>query len=470
LAKLGRVQAVEKLLGFDQTPDSFPAPSWLMDPWRDTQARLPALSREEQTKRHVSTILRYRSEMDDLRLWWLRRMVVTRRPLEEKMVLFWHWHFPTAQAKVNISQTHYMQNDLFRKHAAGNFRQLIHAVTVDPGMLMYLDGHQNLQGQPNENYARELMELFTMGIGPYTEQDIQEAARGLTGWLLDGITPQFHPSAHDGGVKTVFGKTGAFTAREVVDLCVDHAATAPHLAGKLVRYFGVADPGGNLTRRLAATFRSSGCELKPVLRQLFTAPEFYSDASQGTQVKCPVQLLVGTLRALELDPGSDKPLAQALALMGQDLFNPPNVKGWVTDREMITTGTLMVRYHLAEMVLQGRLPVGIGPLAPERPRVIRPDEGQSRTPAVTALLQKNDADAAEAQKLALRFDPAKLFPMGAPKSARRLVETLTERLLVRPLEPRTHRALLDAAEAASEPDRVAVVIRLLLSTPEYQLA
>lgn len=470
LVAAGRQAAVDRLLDFDRTPDPCSPPAWLMDPWIDTQARLPGLSREEMTRRHVSTVLRYRTEMDDLRLWWLRRMVETPRPLQEKMTLFWHWHFPTAQAKVNISQAHYLQNDLFRRHAVGRFRSLVQAVAVDPAMLMYLDGHQNLKEQPNENFARELMELFTMGIGNYTEADIREAARGLTGWLLDGLTPQYHPSAHDPGAKTVFGKTAELDPGQVVDLCVDHPATAMFLCGKLVRYFGAADPEGTLTRRLAEVFRASGTELRPVLRTLFTAPEFYSEASLGTQIKCPVQLLVGTLRLLKAEFTPTRPLAQALALMGQDLFNPPNVKGWVTGREMISTTSLMVRYHLAEMVLENRMPDGIGPLAPERQRVMRPDEESTRPAAVAALLDGERKTAGQEQKLEIRFDPARLFPQGVPAAPEALVSALAERLLVRPVEPHMRRALTEAAQAAPESLRARTVVRLILSSPEYQLA
>jgi len=211
LRQAGRERAVDHLLRFPETASSESRPAWVREPWVDTEARLPDIPREEQTKRHVATRIRYRQEMDDLRLWWLERMVRTAHPLQEKLVLFWHWHFPTAQAKVFISQAHFVQNALYRTHAAGNFRSLVRAVTVDPGMLLYLDGNTNTAGHPNENYARELMELFTLGIGNYTEQDIREGARALSGWQLDGLTPQFRSEKHDAGEKSFLGRQGTLT-------------------------------------------------------------------------------------------------------------------------------------------------------------------------------------------------------------------------------------------------------------------
>lgn len=469
LQALGREQAVERLLRYEETPDSFPAPPWVREPWVDTEARLPGLSREEAAKRHASTRLRYRQEVEGLKLWWLERLVKTRRPLQEKLVLFWHWHFPTGHGKVFISQAHWTQNELFRKHATGNFRELAQAVTVDPAMMLYLDSHANHREEPNENYARELMELFTLGIGQYTEADVKEAARALSGWSLEGLTPHLVPAAHDDGMKTVLGRTGAFGTREVVDLCVEHPATAPRLAAKLLEFFGVADPHGMAATRLAATLRTAGYELKPVLRELFLLPEFYSAESMGTQIKCPVQLLVGTLRLLPVEWTPTRPFAQALARMGQELFNPPNVKGWLKGRDLITTSTLMARYQAAEMVVGGRLPGGFAPAPPERQRVIRPDEAQSRTPAVSALIGQADSEAAQAQRVETRVDERRLFPDGPPP-ANEASRHLCERLLVAPPSAPLQRAVAEAYEAALTEQRVAVALRLIVNSPEYQVA
>ena len=469
LRKLGREGAVDHLLRYPQTARSEARPTWVREPWVDTEARLPGLSREEQTKRHVATRIRYRQEMDDLRAWWLKRMVKTEHPLQEKLVLFWHWHFPTAQAKVFISQAHFVQNELYRTHAAGNFRTLVRAVTLDPGMLLYLDGNTNTAGRPNENYARELMELFTLGIGSYTEPDVREGARALSGWKLEGLTPRFQSAEHDAGDKTFLGRRGALTWEDGCDACLAHAASAPFLCGKLVRYFGVADPQGTLTARLAHTLQSENWELTPVLRELLLSPEFYSEETCGSQIKCPVQLLVGALRALEVDFTPTLPLVQALNLMGQDLFNPPNVKGWLTGRDMITTGTLMARYHLADLLVDGRIPDGVGPVAPERQRVMRPNEATLRTGAVNALLAQGQEAEARDQHVKVRFDPAGLFPGGIPEQPERVVGALTRRLLVQPASPPLRKALVAACSAAPAEQRPAVVTRLLLASPEFQV-
>jgi uncharacterized protein (DUF1800 family) len=336
-------------------------------------------------------------------------------------------------------------------------------------MMLYLDSHTNHREQPNENYARELMELFTMGIGNYTEADVKEAARGLSGWTLDGLTPQFDLQAHDAGRKTLFGKSGALDAADVVNLCVEHPATAPRLCGKLVRFFGAADPDGALARRLAETLRESDFELRPVLRALFKAPELYADGAKATQIKCPIQLLVGTLRLLPVEGVLTPPFSQALAKMGQDPFNPPNVKGWLTGRDMVTTSTLMARYHLAEMVLEGRLPAGFSPGAPERQRVIRPDETAMRPAAVTGLLGDAAEAASQAQRVAVCFIPERLF-LKPPRTAESAATEVCDRLLAAPPSPQLRRAVADAYQAAPDSQRAAVAVRLVLSSPEYQLA
>lgn len=469
LRSLGREKAVDHLLQYEATSDAFPRPEWVREPWVDTEARLPGLSREEQAKRHASTRIRYRQEMESLKLWWLERMVSTRRPLQEKMVLFWHWHFPTGHGKVFISQAHWQQNELYRRHATGNFRELAQAVTLDPAMLLYLDGESNHRERPNENYARELMELFTLGIGNYTEADINEAARALSGWTLDGLTPRHDPAAFDSGMKTVFGKSGAFTAREVVDLCLEHPAAASHLAGKLLAFFGVADPRGAAARRLAGVLRESRWEMKPVLRELFLLPEFYAAESMGTQIKSPVQLLVGMLRLLPLDWLPTRSLSQALARMGQDLFNPPNVKGWLTGRDMITTSTLMARYQVAELLVKGRLPACFAPAPPERQRVIRPDEGRMRTAALNEVIEQGEAEAAQAQRVSIRLQPERLFPKGN-LSPGEISRRLCERLLAVPVAPALQNAVSQACAAAPKEQRVAVAARLILCSPDFQLA
>ena len=225
---------------------------------------------------HGRTTARYADEMDDLRAWWLREMIRTSGPLREVMTLFWHGHFTSSFGKVRISQSMYEQNAVFRRHALGNFRQLLNAVLHDSAMMLYLDMEEMTGERHNENLARELCELFTLGVGNYSEADVREIARALTGWTLDvpagvvkssrpdaprlhralrrdGLVARFVPERHDGGTKTILGRSGAFGLRDVADILVAHPATARFLAGRLIAFFGASDPHGALQGRLADT-------------------------------------------------------------------------------------------------------------------------------------------------------------------------------------------------------------------------
>ncbi len=284
--------------------------------------------------------------------WWAGRMLNTRRPLEEKMTLFWHGHFATIENKVRDYRKMLLQNETFRAHAAGNFRDLVVAVARDPAMLYFLDAGVNVAGAPNENFAREIMELFTMGVGNYSETDIREAARAFTGWNSDDLTFVVHADRHDGGEKTVLGETGPFDGVEVIDIVMRQPATARFVAGKLYRYFVRDDTDGAPIDELAATLRDSDYELRPLLRRMFLSRDFYSPASVGTHIKSPVQLVVSTYRKLGLTEVPGIPdFNEATAALGQTLFWPPTVAGWAHGRAWITPGLLLERGNFARDML-----------------------------------------------------------------------------------------------------------------------
>jgi uncharacterized protein (DUF1800 family) len=287
-----------------------------------------------------------------LRAWWIEEMTVTHSPLTERMTLFWHNHFVSGQPKVRITRLMYRQNVTLRANALGNFGVLLHSIAKDPAMLVYLDSAQNRKGAPNENFAREVMELFTLGEGHYAEQDIKEAARAFTGWSLDRETGRyvFRPLLHDYGVKTVLGKSGRLDGDAVLDILLARPETAEHVTAKLWREFVSPDPDIAEVRRIATRFRESNYDIRVVLAELLTCDAFYASEHRGLLVKSPVELVVGTLRVFDLRPGQALPFAIAAAGMGQNLFAPPNVKGWPGGEAWINTTTLLARKQFVDRV------------------------------------------------------------------------------------------------------------------------
>ena len=284
--------------------------------------------------------------------WWGGRMLNTRRPLEEKMTLFWHGHFATIESKVRDYRKMLLQNETLRAHATGNFGDLVVAVAQDPAMLYFLDAGVNVKGAPNENFAREIMELFTMGVGNYSERDIREAARAFTGWNADDLTFIVHADRHDEGEKTVLGETGNFDGAEVVDIILRQPVTARYVTEKLYRYFVREDVRDAPLDALAAVLRGANYELKPLLRTVFLSRDFYSRASVGTHIKSPVQLAISTYRKLGLTEMPGIPdFNEATTALGQTLFWPPTVAGWARGRAWITPGLLLERGNFARDLL-----------------------------------------------------------------------------------------------------------------------
>jgi hypothetical protein len=230
--------------------------------------------------------------------WWADRMVSTDRPLQEKMALFWHGHFATGADKVRDYRKMLVQLELFHQKGTGNFRELLIAVAQDPAMLVFLDAGQNVKGAPNENFGREVMELFTMGVGNYSEHDIREAARAFTGWTNDDLRFKLDEAKHDTGEKEFLGRRGNFDGVDVLNVILDQKVTANFIAGKIYRYFARDDLSPVLQERLGAVLRENDYELKPLLRTIFLSRDFYSEPSVGTRIKGPVDLIVSMCREL----------------------------------------------------------------------------------------------------------------------------------------------------------------------------
>lgn len=349
-ASLSHTAAVERLLAGVRTTAVTPAPAWIDEPF--VAPREYRSMTDEARRAWLQKQIRMGL---DLRGWWLREMVTTTSPLTERMTLFWHNHFVSAQPKVRHTQLMYRQNVLLRGHALGRFDELLHAVAKDPAMLIYLDSATNRRGSPNENFAREVMELFTLGEGKYTEDDIKQAARAFTGWSIDLDTGDytFRRFLHDSGEKTVFGKAGNFDGDAVLDIILAQPAVAEFIVRKLWREFVSPQPDEVRVKRIAAQFRTSGWNIAQPVRALLLQPEVIARDEDNALVKSPADLVVGFMRQSGGELSQPVAAAVALAGMGQNLFSPPNVRGWPGGDAWINTHTLLARKQFLERALGG---------------------------------------------------------------------------------------------------------------------
>jgi uncharacterized protein (DUF1800 family) len=382
LAAMPRSDAVARLLREARTTPVTPPPAFAID----TGPMRPPGRDAPDAERKVFLQQQFRHGLQ-LRAWWVQEMLLTPSPLTERMTLFWHDHFVSSQQKVRIARLMYGQNAMLRTNALGNFGALLHAAAKDPVMLLYLDGAQNRKGQPNENFAREVMELFTLGEGHYTEQDVKEAARAFTGWSLNRETGEylFRPGLHDFGSKTVLGRSGNFDGDAVLDILLAQSSTAEFVTAKLWREFVSPDPDAHEVRRIAQAFRASSYDIKVALRAILLSDAFWARENRGTLVKSPVEFIVGTLRQLEVQPPSGLPFAIVSAGMGQNLFSPPNVKGWPGGNAWIDANTLLARKQFVD-------------------RLARADEASMRMTAIAMPQGNENDDKARAQRLAREAD------------------------------------------------------------------
>ncbi len=318
--------------------------------------------RSEQLAREVLD----REQMARLEQWWLARMISTPRPMEEKLTLLWHGHFASNDRTVRDSYLMFRQNELFRTYASSSFTALANSIIRDPAMIRFLNNDSNNKAHPNENLGRELMELFTLGVGHYTEQDIKEGFRSLTGYGVDDHEFRFHPRVHDDGTKTILGQTGSFDGEDFVRIILAQRQCSIWVSYKLYRHF-VADIGprpDNQTQsvidQMADTMLSHQYEIRPVLKQILKSRHFYDPSIIGNQIKSPVQLVVGAARMLNTPINDVGILADAMSTMGQKLFDPPSVAGWDVGRGWINTSTLFVRQNLCAYLITGKLPFNDG--------------------------------------------------------------------------------------------------------------
>ncbi len=307
----------------------------------------PAVTAFDRQMQQFSRQVLASGDAQDLSAWWLYRMIGSPRPLLEKITLFWHGHFATSAAKVQDPALMLAQHNLFRQHGLGSFRTMMEHISRDPAMLVYLDSTTNRKTHPNENYAREVMELFCLGLGNYTESDIQQVARAFTGWEVRRGTFRFNPHQHDRRRKKILGQSGTFDGNDAVRIIVEQPAASRFIAEKLMRFFMFDESQipTQLVEPLAQELRDHDFQIAPAIERLLTCRLFFSEHAIGRKVRSPVEMGVGLLRSLEGTANTVR-LAEDLAELGHALFFPPNVKGWDGGRTWINSATLLGRANL----------------------------------------------------------------------------------------------------------------------------
>ena len=350
LEPMSRAQATRAILDSIRTEATTPPPAFLT-----ARPNWPAhhKSNDDEAKRDFNRARD--AEAVQLKAWWYGEMIATSSPFTERMVLFWHNHFTSGMDKVRQPDLLFRQNALFRAHAVGNFRTLLHAIAKDPAMVRYLDSQANKKAAPNENFARELLELYTLGEGNYNERDIREAARAFTGWHMNDASGefQFNKGQHDDAVKTVLGKTGKLDGGDVIDTILARHEVANFLTVKFWREFVSDAPDAAEVIRLATIYRDSGYDTRKLIEAIFASAAFWAPDNRGTLVKSPVELLVGTVRTFEIPISDTAPFVEYGKRLRQDIFNPPNVKGWPGGAWWITTHTLLERRETLMRLMNG---------------------------------------------------------------------------------------------------------------------
>ncbi len=349
--------AVDRLLANARPQAATPAPAWIDEgpaELRRKQQAAVAESKPGVDGKPLQVARPVQEQGRELRNWWVEEMLVTDQPLVERMVLFWHNHFTSSMLKVRYAPALFRQNALFRREALGNFAKLLKEVARDPAMLIYLDGMRSVARQPNENFARELLELFTLGEGHYGEADIKAAARAFTGWSVDRETGRFIERAgqHDDGEKTFLGQTGRFGGDEIIAILLKQPRTAETIVEKMWREFVSLTPDPAAVKRLASSFRDGGYEIRPLVRALLLSQPFRDPANRGGLIKSPIELIVGTVHVLGLPVPEKTQLVRMMQGLGQVPFDPPNVKGWPGGESWITTYTLLLRQQYLRRIVE----------------------------------------------------------------------------------------------------------------------
>jgi len=342
-SKLSYESLVSNILQNDNPVSVVPKPDWMRQSLR-ARPDLKNATAQQRRKKNKEIGKLERQRLHELQYWWLSSLITTPNPLKAKMTLFWQNHFTSSQRKVRHAQLITNQLDLLIQDSTGNFGVMLRNLITDPAMLIYLDNRSNRKNNPNENLARELLELFTLGEGNYTESDIKNAARALSGYTVNKqFESIFRRRQHDNGTKTILNSTANHDANSLVDLLLAQPATARHIVTKLWHYFISQTPPAASIEELAVLFRQSNYELKPLLQEMFRSEAFRSAVNRSTLIRSPADFIASTLRVAGIHEIDKQMLLRASRDMGQTLFTPPNVKGWQENEFWINGQTLLAR-------------------------------------------------------------------------------------------------------------------------------
>ncbi len=453
----GLERAVRDLLTAPETAVEGPAPEWAHPRNLRTIRREARMAKESGDHSKVKAQRQMEGdELLDLRSWWLGRMNESTAPALEKLTLFWHGHFATSAEKVKDGYWMWRQNDTLRRGALGNFNLLTKAISRDPAMMIYLDLQQSRKEHPNENWARELMELFTVGIGNYSEPDVREAARAFTGYRVDPSTQQTRIAFRqiDPGAKNFLGHTGNFTGDQIIDLLTKEPACAVFIGKKICRYFIADEPTPLLVNLVSERLRTHNFEIKPVLAEIFSSAQFYDAAVRRSQIKSPTQFLLHTCKILATDLPTPRVAQNAMRQMGQTLFGPPNVKGWDGGKSWISTATLLFRNNFANYLINGDA------MRPDAPRGRGGDLGLRRGGKGTDDPRREPIDVSKIASAELRRNPDVLL------------QELTRRVFQAGLndsDTAPFRDFLAHRKGDTSDTTVRGLLHLMMSSPLYQL-
>jgi uncharacterized protein (DUF1800 family) len=454
------------------TPPTWADPTSLQDLIEHARS---AATPEEKLAANRTFIQANQEEMVDLIQWWTNQMATTQAPLLEKMTLFWHGHFATSAQKIRPAYKMWLQNQTLRNHALGNFGALTKAVSRDPAMMVWLDLATSRKEKPNENFARELLELFTLGEGHYTENDIKESAKAFTGYRIDPLEQKFRfaPRQFDPSIKVFFGRSGPWAGDQIIDIILDQTQCAKFIVNQLWRFFAYEDPEPELVDALAAKFREVRYELKPLLRTIFSSEEFYSDRTRNSLIKSPVQYLIQASRSLGVELPKGRALANIYRQLGQVPFYPPNVKGWEGGKSWINTGTLTYRYQLSRLLITGMRSPQVG--ASRIKAAVSPDEKTGNEPVTspaTDALTTPQPTATPLPPLTSPWPVGKFVETEDRRDAKQLIGKLYNLVFQSKPDSDLLQKFIDVAVTKPKPfnDRsIRELIILMMTTPYYQI-
>ncbi|WP_306643868.1 DUF1800 domain-containing protein [Sanyastnella coralliicola] len=391
-------------------------------------------------------VLRSKKDLVRLNNAWIDKMGDTQSVFREQMTVFWHDHFACSAPFGILMQE---QNNMLRTHALGSFRDMLHAIAKDPAMILYLNNQQNRKQAPNENFAREVMELFTLGEGNgYTEDDIKEAARAFTGWHISKRGEfEFNANAHDVGEKTIFGQSGFFGGEDVLDMLLDNPQTAKYITEKVYKYFVNEDADQSIVNGLARRFFKNNYNIESLMMDIFTSSWFYDQRNVGVLVKSPVDLLVGYKRHLKFATAESRVTLKMQQVMGQTLFMPPNVAGWKGGRHWINSSSLLMRMRLP-MLLFGS-PKDIPSL----------DKNSDR------FLSKQEERQLKKLKVSTNWNAmSEMF-----SQSKDIVGAVTSHMLIVPTDKVPKAEMRKTVSALAKKDQIKWTVTRTMALPEYQL-